>query len=159
MQRKYIYFFGRQNLGVYTGIPVWKSFWIRHWKGIRNFPLWFVIIRLYNYKSRSFVYASVSKFLKVYWFWGSNGKGDFPWGIEASGGPEGRGVLEVPSSQGVPGVLGPSFPPCPSPARLMTHSYMIFLSGTFSKLELWTLVFKSLNFSFKFSIFLEKVFL
>ena len=27
----YISFFGGQNLGAHAGIPVWNSFWIRHW--------------------------------------------------------------------------------------------------------------------------------
>ena len=47
----YISFFGHQNLDIHAGIPVWKSFWIRHGRHLLDieFEIKSCLDNLYNH--------------------------------------------------------------------------------------------------------------
>ena len=91
-------------------------------RGVRNFLLWFVIVRLYNLGRRSFVCVSVWKSLGVFTLRISNGKENFlevlrSWGTRWSPGLRGsQGYVGIEVQSGLHGswvlLLVSTFPSC-----------------------------------------------
>ena len=73
-----------------------------------------MIVRLHSLSTRSFVYASVSKFLRFFRLWSSNGAGDFP-GVLNSWDPRDSGGAEDVF--------------CQNWVTLFYHAYRLLMSG------------------------------